>query len=1034
LITHQRFGKNTQRIIEANSEMIKSWQHLRLAVILAVGGMFATASSVSAQSITIDGTLSPSQTLTGPNYTIPQSVGQTVGSNLFQSFGIFNLNAGEIANFESTGNIRNILSRVTGGSGSLIDGLISTNSANVNLFFINPSGIVFGPNARLNVGGSTRGSFVATTVDALVWSNGSQFSATNPGGASSLLTIVGDPSGFLSTLRTPPPIDVNRSTLRVSQGQSLLLLGGNVNFDGSNLSVGSPQGGRIELGAVAEPGNIGLSTNGNILSLDFPENLARGDVSLTNESALDTRAGNSASITINARNIDILSGSRLLTGIRSGSGTIDSQAGDVTLNATGKIRIQGHNSRVQNNVSSNATGNSGNISITSGSFSLQDGAQLQASTLGQGNAGNVTLRALDSVSLAGGQTNISSTVSSGGVGKGGNIDINAATLSLTDGAQLLTRTRRASDTQPAGRGDAGNVNLNVTGAIDIAGRIGTSPSGVFSRVETETVGNGGNITIDSGSFSLRDGAQLEASTFGQGNAGNVIVRALDSVSLAGGQTNISSTVSSGGVGKGGNIDINAATLSLIDTAQLLTLTRRASDTQPAGRGDAGNVNLNVTGAIDIAGRRGTSPSGVFSRVETGTVGNGGNITIDSGSFSLRDGAQLEASTFGLGNAGNVIVRALDSVSLAGGQTNISSTVSSGGVGKGGNIDINAATLSLTDGAQLLTRTRRASDTQPAGRGDAGNVNLNVTGAIDIAGRIGTSPSGVFSRVETGTVGNGGNITIDSGSFSLRDGAQLEASTFGQGNAGNVTVRALDSVSLAGGQTNISSTVSSGGVGKGGNIDINAATLSLIDTAQLLTLTRRASDTQPAGRGDAGNVNLNVTGAIDIAGRRGTSPSGVFSRVETGTVGNGGNITIDSGSFSLRDGAQLEASTFGLGNAGNVIVRALDSVSLAGGQTNISSTVSSGGVGKGGNIDINAATLSLIDVAQLQAIVRGQGNVGNVIVMQTKSVSLDGNNTAIFSSVGCVSIARNNVMLSKAMEVISDYNTSTFSYQRCCTGS
>jgi large exoprotein involved in heme utilization and adhesion len=245
-----------------------------------------------------------------------------------------------------------------------------------------------------------------------------------------LLTIVGDPSGFLSTLRTPPPIDVNRSTLRVSQGQSLLLLGGNVNFDGSNLSVGSPQGGRIELGAVAEPGNIGLSTNGNILSLDFPENLARGDVSLTNESALDTRAGNSASITINARNIDILSGSRLLTGIRSGSGTIDSQAGDVTLNATGKIRIQGHNSRVQNNVSSNATGNSGNISITSGSFSLQDGAQLQASTLGQGNAGNVTLRALDSVSLAGGQTNISSTVSSGGVGKGGNIDINAATLSL----------------------------------------------------------------------------------------------------------------------------------------------------------------------------------------------------------------------------------------------------------------------------------------------------------------------------------------------------------------------------------------------------------------------------------------------------------------------------------------------------------------------------------------------------------------------------------------------------------------------------
>jgi filamentous hemagglutinin family protein len=269
-------GKLVNGIGEADTEMTKSCKYLGIAVILALGGAIATATSVSAQSITIDGTLSPAQTLTGPVYTIPQSVGQTVGSNLFHSFGIFNLNRRRESKLWECWDIRNILSRVTGGSASMIDGLISTNSANVNLFFINPSGIVFGPNARLDVGGSTRGSFVATTVDALVWSNGSQFSATNPGGASSLLTIVGDPSGFLSTLRTPPPIDVNRSTLRVSQGQSLLLLGGNVNFDGSNLSVGSPQGGRIELGAVAEPGNIGLSTNGNILSLDFPENLARG--------------------------------------------------------------------------------------------------------------------------------------------------------------------------------------------------------------------------------------------------------------------------------------------------------------------------------------------------------------------------------------------------------------------------------------------------------------------------------------------------------------------------------------------------------------------------------------------------------------------------------------------------------------------------------------------------------------------------------------------------------------------------------------
>jgi large exoprotein involved in heme utilization and adhesion len=210
------------------------------------------------------------------------------------------------------------------------------------------------------------------------------------------------------------------------------------------------------------------------------------------------------------------------------------------------------------------------------------------------------------------------------------------------------------------------------------------------------------------------------------------------------------------------------------------------------------------------------------------------------------------------------VRALDAVDLADG--NIFSTVEAGGVGKGGNIDIHAATLSLIDGAQLATITRRASDTQPAGRGDAGNVNVNVTGAVvDIAGQKNGLVSLISSRVETGTVGNGGNITIDSGSFSLRDGARLTASTLGQGNAGNVTVRVLDAVDLADGR--IFSTVGAGGVGKGGNIDIHAATLSLIDGAQLSTITRRASNTQPAGQGDAGNININVAGVVDIAGKQ-----------------------------------------------------------------------------------------------------------------------------------------------------------------------
>jgi len=45
----------------------------------------------SAQRITIDGRLSPAQTLVGPNYTIGANLGKQVGSNLFHSFGQFSL-------------------------------------------------------------------------------------------------------------------------------------------------------------------------------------------------------------------------------------------------------------------------------------------------------------------------------------------------------------------------------------------------------------------------------------------------------------------------------------------------------------------------------------------------------------------------------------------------------------------------------------------------------------------------------------------------------------------------------------------------------------------------------------------------------------------------------------------------------------------------------------------------------------------------------------------------------------------------------
>ncbi|MEH1847027.1 MAG: filamentous hemagglutinin N-terminal domain-containing protein [Nostoc sp.] len=970
---------------------------------IAICGSSIWSTNCAFAQIIPDGTLpnNSSVKLQGNNSIIEG--GTQAGGNLFHSFREFSVPTNGAALFNNAVDIQNIISRVTGGSVSNIDGLIGTKGT-ANLFLINPNGIIFGQNAQLNVGGS----FVATTANALQFGNLGSFSATEKNIPSPLLTI--NPSALLFNQINQNAVIKNNSVaftgkdpagfiafgLRVPDGKSLLLVGGNISMeDGAELNASS---GRVELGGLAEPGTVALDVDGDNLSLRFPENVARTSVSLTNDARIFVEGTEGGDIIVNARNLEILGGSILSGGIEEGFGTSETVAGDITLNATGEIKVAG-GSTVSNFMRLGSQGNGGNITINAGSFSLQDGAQLSTSTSGQGNAGNVTVSAKNAISLAD-NAFIFSTVRAGGVGKGGNIDINAATLSLIDGAQLVTSTLEASHTQPAGQGDAGSVNVNVTGAVDIAGEPNSFVSAIFSTVETGAVGNGGNITIDSGSFSLRDGARIQASTSGQGNAGNVTVRAKDFVTLA--YAPIFSTVESGGVGKSGNIDINAATLSLIDGAQLLTVTSEAFNTQPAGRGDEGNVNVNVTGSVNIAGEKNGLSSAIYSRVETGTVGNGGNITIDSGSFSLRDRAQLQTSTFGQGNAGNVTVNAKDFVTLA--YAPIFSTVESGGVGKGGNININAATLSLIDGAQLQTITRSASGTQPTGRGDAGNVNVNVTGAVDIAGGK-NGFSGIASLVETGTVGNGGNITIDSGSFSLRDRAQLSASTYGQGNAGNVTVRALnlslfntvqlqtltggqgnagnvivrvlDSVSLAGNAA-ILSTVESGGVGKGGNIDINTATLSLIDGAQLQTLARGASATAPAGRGDAGNVNVNVTGAVDIAGGK-NGFSGIASLVQTGTVGNGGNITIDSGSFSLRDGAALTAETIGQGNAGTIKVNTDDFFTISGSNSNVNSGLfvnSQSPTGTAGDIIVTSPRVTLDNGGTLNAQ-SASGNGGDI---------------------------------------------------------
>jgi filamentous hemagglutinin family protein len=184
-----------------------------------------------AQNITVDGRLSAAQTLAGPDYRIGAELGQQRGGNLFHSFGRFGLNAGESATFAGPASVNNVIGRVTGGAASSIDGTVRSAIPGANLYLINPAGVVFGPNARVDVSGS----FHASSADYLRLRDGARFQATNPD-AGTLSAAPPEAFGFLSA--SPRPVTVSGATLRAPPGGALGLVGGPVTVSGGSAASG----------------------------------------------------------------------------------------------------------------------------------------------------------------------------------------------------------------------------------------------------------------------------------------------------------------------------------------------------------------------------------------------------------------------------------------------------------------------------------------------------------------------------------------------------------------------------------------------------------------------------------------------------------------------------------------------------------------------------------------------------------------------------------------------------------------------------
>ncbi|HAZ47931.1 MAG TPA: hypothetical protein DDW76_19575 [Cyanobacteria bacterium UBA11369] len=860
---------------------------------LSLSASFLDALTPAVAQIVPDGSLGNEASVVVPNVEINGIPSERIdggairGANLFHSFGEFNIPEARGAYFSNPNGIINILTRVTGTNRSNIFDTLGV-LGNANLFLINPNGIIFGPNARLDL----RGSFLAASASGIAF-DGFEFSTVNPQ-APPLLTVnipIGlrfreNPGNIVVTgpghnLGIDPQTGTfdyrNRPVgLQVDTNQTLALVGGEVVLTGGNLTA---SGGRIELGSLAGSGLVNLTPFDRGWALDYTGVSNFGDIRLAPVASVTTRGESGGAIGVQGRRVAI-----------ANSSIIDS------------------------------------------------------STLGAGSGGNLTIRATEAIELSGSipGTPISSfmlaQVQPGATGTGGDITIETQLLRLTDGGQISAVT--------FGRGNGGDLNVIAT-EVELRGTSanGQAPSGLFTSVSPTGIGRGGNLTVNTQRLLAEGGAQILTTTLGQGDAGSLTVQA-QTIELVGTAANgqirsgLFADVGSTGVGNGGNLRLETQSLLLADGARV--------GAGIFGRGNGGDLNVIAT-EVELRGTsaNGQLPSGLFTSVSPIGIGRAGNLTVNTQRLLVTGGAAIFSSTGGQGNAGTLTVLA-ETVELSGSSANgrIPSALSTGvaptGIGDGNALLIETQRLRVTDGARIVSGT--------SGRGNSGNLTIRAED-IEVRGTRanGLFSSGLFSTVEATGIGKGGILTIETNRLQVTDGAKVEVSTIGQGDAGNLIVRATESIELSGATdgarfaSGLYGTVIAlpefgiQGRGKGGTLSITTPRLQIENGARIAVSDQSGVEGAGDMTIDADTIRLN-NGAI----------------IEANTLGQiNGSITLNARDIQLRRNSRIITNAGANATGGNININSDILLAFRGENSDITANAQGG---RGGRIEINVPNI------------------------------------------------------------------------------
>ena len=584
--------------------------------------------SASAQnSIVPDSTLrNNNSAINFNNSTYDITGGLESGSNLFHSFSQFGLQTGETANFFSDTGILNIITRVTGGTPSTIDGTLQ--AGNVNLFLINPNGLTFAENASLNIGRS----FIGSTASSLVFEDGTRLTtgtATDFTGTASLpisLEITGN-SAPIAVMNDGVQGFVNGDDgLEVNLENTIGLIGGDITLEGGILQ--------------APKGTLFLAALSNGQQADISFDTTSGDLRLE-----------------------------------------DINSADIPASADGVLSF--NNSILTANLDEGETGLAGVIRLIGNSILLDNRTQIQSVARAEGEPGLIELTTSSSGNVVlNNDSAVFTTVENGGRFNAdslvGIILVSTGLLSLNNGSQLLAAVRAAGDAgEPAGIGEPGNILIIAPQGVELRGQGERLNAGIITRLSGEgtgatLAGDGGNLLevlsdpsgdlldlfgsvliFTDGDVVVDDNAFISTDTTSNGNAGAVYIDAYNVFDENGGRI-FSDASGAGTTGSAGLIFIIADSDIVVRDE-----TSRISSQVGAEASSFSVVTDDQNGAILLSARRLGVLNGGEISVDNDSSGEAGALLIGADLVALNrsggDDAGISAAATGNATGGNILI-------------------------------------------------------------------------------------------------------------------------------------------------------------------------------------------------------------------------------------------------------------------------------------------------------------------------------------------------------------------------------------------